>query len=52
MTKEEKKAWLKNVDLNNVKFEVKIADFGLSKKLKSKKELSETVCGTPFYMSP
>ena len=33
MEKEEKTAFLKNVDLINTEFEVKIADFGLSKKL-------------------
>ena len=33
MEKEEKLGFLKNVDLDNSEFEVKIADFGLSKKL-------------------
>ena len=34
MNKEEKKRFLRHVDLLNTKFEVKIADFGFSKKLK------------------
>jgi len=36
MTKDEKKRFLKNVDLDSTRFEVKIADFGFSKKLRSK----------------
>ena len=36
MTREEKKKFLRSVDLDNVKFEIKIADFGFSKKLRSK----------------
>ena len=35
-----------------MRFEVKIADFGFSKKLKSKKEINKTICGTPLYMAP
>ena len=52
MTKEEKKAWFKAVDMTKVNFDVKIADFGFSKKLKSKKERNKTICGTPLYMAP
>jgi len=33
MEKEEKRAFLKSVDLIHTEFEIKIADFGLSKKL-------------------
>jgi len=36
LNKEEKKAFLKDVDLNKINFEIKIADFGFSKKLKNK----------------
>ena len=52
MTKEEKKAFFKKVDMTKTRFEVKIADFGFSKKLKSKKERNKTICGTPLYMAP
>ena len=36
MNKEQRKSFLRNVDLTTTKFEIKIADFGFSKKLKSK----------------
>ena len=36
MNKEQRKRFLRDVDLMNTKFEIKIADFGFSKKLKSK----------------
>lgn len=36
MSKEQKKRFLREVDLNNTPFEIKIADFGFSKKLKNK----------------
>ena len=52
MTKEEKKNFFKKVDMQKTRFEVKIADFGFSKKLKSKKERNKTICGTPLYMPP
>ena len=52
MTKEEKKEFFTNVDMQKENFEVKIADFGFSKKLKSKKERNKTICGTPLYMAP
>jgi len=52
MTKQEKKDWFRSVDMQKVNFEVKIADFGFSKKLKSKKERNKTICGTPLYMAP
>jgi serine/threonine protein kinase len=45
-------AFLKQVDLTRVKFEIKIADFGFSKFLDSKSERSNTMCGTPLYMAP
>ena len=38
--------------LQNINFEVKIADFGFSKFLDNKNEKSATMCGTPLYMSP
>jgi serine/threonine protein kinase len=52
MTREEKKKFLRNVDMTKVNFEVKIADFGFSKKLRVKSQINKTVCGTPLYMSP
>jgi hypothetical protein len=36
MNKETRIKFLKTVDLTNTKFEIKIADFGFSKKLKNK----------------
>ena len=36
MTKEQKRKFLREVDLTKIEFEIKIADFGFSKKLKSK----------------
>lgn len=48
----EKEEFLKNVDLSKTKFEIKIADFGFSKVLKTHKDLTKTVCGTPLYMAP
>lgn len=52
MNKEERKRFLRNVDLTTTKFEIKIADFGFSKKLKSKSQINKTICGTPLYMAP
>jgi serine/threonine protein kinase len=51
-SKEEKKRFLQKVDLTQVNFEIKIADFGFSKKLRTKSQISKTVCGTPLYMAP
>ena len=36
MTKEQRKKFYRSVDLEKMKFEIKIADFGFSKKLKNK----------------
>ena len=36
MNKEEKRRFLKDIDMTKTRFEVKIADFGFSKKLKFK----------------
>ena len=52
MNKEENRKFLKNVDLTTAKFELKIADFGFSKKLEYKSEVNKTICGTPLYMAP
>lgn len=52
MTKEQKRVYMKNVDLRTTKFQIKIADFGFSKKLKNKAQINKTICGTPLYMSP
>ena len=52
MQKQEKKAFLKNVDLTKTDFEVKIADFGLSKKLSAKEIKCLQYCGTLLYMAP
>ena len=52
MTKIQKRNYLKNIDLDQVNFQIKIADFGFSKQLKDKDELNKTICGTPLYMAP
>jgi hypothetical protein len=36
MNKDEKKKFLRDIDLTKTRFELKIADFGFSKKLKNK----------------
>jgi len=36
MSKDEKRRFLRDVDLKKTPFEIKIADFGFSKKLKNK----------------
>ena len=50
--KDQKKQFLKDVDLLNTQFEIKIADFGFSKKLKRLDQINKTICGTPLYMAP
>lgn len=52
MNKDERKKFLRDVDLTKVRFELKIADFGFSKKLKNKGQINKTICGTPLYMAP
>mmetsp|Transcript_19211 Transcript_19211/g.29442 ORF Transcript_19211/g.29442 Transcript_19211/m.29442 type:complete len:136 (-) Transcript_19211:978-1385(-) len=52
MSKEERRRFMRNVDLSKTPFEVKIADFGFSKKLRGKSDLIKTICGTPLYMAP
>jgi len=52
MSKQEKRKFLREVDMSEVEFEIKIADFGFSKQLRNKSQLNKTVCGTPLYMSP
>lgn len=31
---------------------LKLADFGLARRVESKEDLFETICGTPIYMAP
>lgn len=52
MSKDQKKAYLRDIDLLTTNFEIKIADFGFSKKLKHKGHINKTICGTPLYMAP
>jgi serine/threonine protein kinase len=52
MSKEQRKRYYRTVDLDKTPFEIKIADFGFSKKLKSKSQINKTICGTPLYMAP
>ena len=43
---------LGNLLLNEEATELKIADFGLAKRLESRDSESATICGTPNYISP
>lgn len=43
---------MQDVDLLRTRFEVKIADFGFSKRLKKLNDINTTICGTPLYMAP
>ena len=54
MTKEEKKAFFKNVDLTKTRFELKIADFGFAAPIEGKDGQGNlnTRIGTLNYMSP
>ncbi|CDW74806.1 protein kinase domain containing protein [Stylonychia lemnae] len=56
LKKEERIAFIKNVNLREEKFEVKISDFGFAKitnPLDQKSNFRDnTICGTPAYMSP
>lgn len=52
MSKEQRKKFYKSVDLDTIPYQIKIADFGFSKKLKSKSQINKTICGTPLYMAP
>ena len=51
MSKLDKKRFLTKLDLNNINFEVKISDFGLSTILDGT-ENSLSICGTPLYSAP
>lgn len=42
---------LGNIFINH-KMELKLGDFGLSTKLRSREETRKTVCGTPNYIAP
>ena len=46
------KEWLKNVNLEEVEFQVKIGDLGFAKLQESIIDLSTTYCGTPINMAP
>ena len=48
----EKEKMLKEVDLLNTDFDIKIADLGFSKYLEDIRTRNYTMCGTPLYMSP
>jgi serine/threonine protein kinase len=38
--------------LEEVNFEVKIADLGLAKIIVNENDFAETCCGSPLYMAP
>ena len=44
--------WLKDVDMNITRFQIKIADLGFSKIQKNINDFSMTYCGTPINMAP
>ena len=44
--------WLKKINLQTMKFKVKIADLGFSKIQSNEIYLSATYCGTPINMAP
>lgn len=59
MKKEERIAFIKNANLKEEQFEIKISDFGFAKvqlpfhlKEGNIKFRDNTICGTPAYMSP
>lgn len=52
MSSLDKLEFLRNVDLSKSKFQIKIADLGFSKVMKSLKQLNQSILGTPLYMSP
>lgn len=52
MSTGERQKFLKEVDLLNTKFDIKIADFGYAKKLKTIEQMETTLCGTYLYMAP
>lgn len=52
MSSEMKKRFFREVEFDKIDFEIKIADFGFSKKLKNKSQINNTICGTPLYMAP
>ena len=54
MPREQKKKFLKKVDLTKINFEVKISDFGLSTILDANNpnNTNLSICGTPLYSSP
>jgi len=52
MDRDQKRRFLRSVDMTRTRFEIKIADFGFSKKLDNKHQVNRTVCGTPLYMAP
>lgn len=51
-SEDEMQDFLAKVDLLAVDFDVKIGDLGFSKFLPDARARSNTLCGTPFYMSP
>ena len=51
--KEERKLFLKNVNLIDTPFEIKISDFGFAKtKIEPGENREHSICGTPAYMAP
>ena len=51
LTREQKKAFLKAVDLTKVNFYAKISDYGLST-IMDGSNTNMSICGTPLYSSP
>lgn len=53
LPKEERLEFIKNANLKEIPFEVKITDFGFAKKINPRMvNFNQTICGTPAYMAP
>ncbi|CDW83859.1 protein kinase domain containing protein [Stylonychia lemnae] len=53
LSKQQKQEFLRDFDMEKVKLEVKISDFGFSKTITVQtKKKKHTICGTPAYMAP
>ena len=52
ITKEQKFQFLQECDLTEISFEIKLTDYGLSKKLDHIEQMDKLFCGTLMYMAP
>lgn len=49
---EERQNFLKEVDVSQTKFEIKLGDLGFAKHYAESKGRMNSVCGTPLFMAP